>query len=112
MQTVIQHKKFTNDSMEAIEKRLKDDNEKDRSIIHYLFGCFADYPQYIVLFYTQNDKIIKEFIKVKNFGLYFHDSYHGSLKELIGWFKSNFLKDDYKKFVKKTKPPLSSNFIF
>ena len=56
-----------------------------------------------------DNHVIKEYIKVKNYGLFFHDHYFNTLKELIGWFKSNYRTDDYKRYVRKTKPPFLGN---
>ena len=47
--------------------------QNDSSHIYYYFGVSEDYPQYFLLIYMYKDKKpIRELIKVKSSGLYFH----------------------------------------
>jgi len=95
---VIKHKKFFHGSLEAAEQRLRELKDREKNTIHYLFGCFDYAPQFVVLMYTTlDDKLLKEYIKVKPLGLSFHDKYHTSLKDLISWFKDKFHTSEYKK---------------
>ena len=45
--------------------------------------------------------MIKELIKVRNSGMYFHDQVFSNLRELISWFKIHFKDREYQAFVKK-----------
>ncbi len=89
-----------------IEKKIKNEKEQSPNIINYYFGCFANTPQYVVLLYSpKENSIIKEYIKVKNYGLHFHDKFFNTLKELITWFKEEFKNEAYRKYVRRVKPP-------
>ncbi len=41
------------------------------------------------------EKVIKEFIKVRPRGYYFHDQNHTPLFQLINWFKETWATKDY-----------------
>lgn len=43
----------------------------------------------------KKDEIIKEYIKVKPNGLFFHNYYFTSLQMLVSWFKENFKTPEY-----------------
>jgi len=49
----------------------------------------------------RDKKPIKELIKVKSSGLYFHEQAFANLRELIAWFKGHCKEKDYQSFVKK-----------
>ncbi len=97
-------KKF--ESMEEFERKLKEEKNLNKSYFPYLFTILSDYPQYIVMGYCPKlNQIIKEFIKVKPNGYYFHNEYFQTLEELSNWFKRNFTSDSYREYVKKIKIP-------
>jgi hypothetical protein len=50
----------------------------------------------------KESKIVKELIRVKDNGLFFHDQNFSNLKELTMWFKTNFTTKDYQKYIPKT----------
>lgn len=73
MEAVVNNKKFHHGSMEQLERKLREDKEKDEEIIPYGFCVTDKAPQYIVLMYMkQKNKVEKEYIKVKPEGLSFH----------------------------------------
>jgi hypothetical protein len=49
----------------------------------------------------RDKKPVKELIKVKSSGLYFHEQAFANLRELIAWFKVHCKEKDYQNFVKK-----------
>ena len=55
----------------------------------------------------KESKMEKEYIKVKPEGLSFHNVIHQDLKALITWFKKNFRSEEYRKYLKKVKPPFA-----
>ncbi|CAD8061008.1 unnamed protein product [Paramecium sonneborni] len=107
MEAVVNNKKFYNFKMDQLEKKLREDKERDEEIIPYGFCVTDKAPQYIVLMYMkQKHKVEKEYIKVKPEGLSFHSVMQNNLKDLILWFKKNFRTQEYKDYVKRTKPPI------
>lgn len=108
MKAVSSHSKFKRGDLDLIETELLRDKSEDNRRIPYYFGCFASSPHYIVLCYLLvRNEIIKEYIKVKPGGLFFHNLYFTTLSSLILWFKENFKNQDYQKYLKKVKPPYS-----
>jgi hypothetical protein len=80
---------------------VKMEMSKDPNLIHYYFGCSAEYPQYFLLIYMYRDKRpIKELIKVRNNGLYFHQDVFPNIRELISWFKEHLKDKKYQAFAK------------
>lgn len=74
---------------------------RDSSHIYYYFGASEDYPQYFILVYMYKEKKpIKELIKVRSTGLYFHDQQFQNIRELINWFKEHLRDKEYQKYVK------------
>ncbi len=43
---------------------------------------------------------IRELIKVKSSGLYFHDQQFSNVRDLITWFKEHLKEKEYQKYVK------------
>ena len=103
MQDVISNRKFIPLKPEEVEERLKQERQKDPSIVHYYFGCNSEFPRFVVLYYMPREsKFVKELIRVKDVGLVFHDQTFPSLKELTMWFKTNFNDKDYQKYIPKS----------
>ena len=100
------HSKFIEDEQAVIEKIVEKQKEKSPKFIPYRFGCFAEYPQFIMLIYMfKPKKIEREHIKIKPDGLHFHNKAFQNLEDLIRFFKSNFRKEEYQKNKKKAKAP-------
>lgn len=73
----------------------------DSSRIYYYFAVTEEYPQFFLLIYMYKDKKpIKELIKVKSSGLYFHEQQFSNIKDLITWFKEHLKEKEYQKYVK------------
>lgn len=111
------HRKFYPfDSLEEMEKKLKEDKAREKSFIQYNFTIVNEYPQYIIIGYVAKLGVfVKEFIKVKQMGLCFHDEYFDNLEEVSNWFKRNFGNDKYREFVKRFRAPVfrdNSNFYY
>jgi transcription elongation factor SPT6 len=107
MEAAANNKKFVQERIEQVEKRLREEKELDVAIVPYGF-CVSDRaPQYLVLMYVPKDKIEREYIKVKPEGLAFHGQVFSTLKELTSWFKTNFRTTEYKTYMRKTKAPFT-----
>jgi transcription elongation factor SPT6 len=108
----ISNRKFVKfESFDLLESKLKQDKLKDPMIIHYVFTISKSYPQFIILAYTPKpSQVIKEFMKVKPRGLFFHDNYFNDLNDVAKYFKDNYSKEDYKNYVRKVKIPGEDNF--
>ena len=63
------------------------------------------FPQYVLLVYMPKDKIIREYIKIKPKGMFFHEAYHPNVNYLIAWFKRHFAERTYQGQLARTKPP-------
>ena len=50
-------------------------------------------------------ELVKEFIKVKPRGYFFHQQYHYPFQNMINWFKQEFRTKEYQRFVRKTGSP-------
>lgn len=73
----------------------------DSSHIYYYFAVSEDFPQFFLLIYMYKDKKpIRELIKVKSSGLYFHDQQFSTIRDLIAWFKEHLKEKEYQKYVK------------
>ena len=108
MKAISAHQKFKKGDLDLIEAELIRDKQEDSKRIPYYFGCFESSPHYIVLCYLlSRNEIIKEYIKVKPGGLYFHNIYFTTLSSLVLWFKENFKNAEYQRYLKKVKPPYS-----
>ena len=55
--------------------------------------------------YVPRDKVIKEFIKVRPKGFYFHEQNQSPFMTLVNWFKDNWQTKDYQRFLKRQKSP-------
>lgn len=64
-----------------------------------------EYPQHVVLMYQPKDKVVKEYIRVKPRGFYFHDKLHQTFIATINWFKENQRTRDYQRHLKRAKSP-------
>ena len=99
------------DSVEEMEKKLKDDKIRDKNFIQYNFTIIPEYPQYIIIGYCAKvGQFIKEYIKIKPIGLFFHNEFFENLDELSNWFKKNYGTDSYRDYVKRIKPPVFKEF--
>ncbi len=69
-----EHPKFKKcNNIDDLKTYLEQEKEKSPALIPYKFTILPDYPQYIILGYiTPTKKFIKEFIKVKSRGFFFH----------------------------------------
>lgn len=98
--------KFTScGKLEEFDELLKAEKNADPGRIPYRFTVFEDYPQHIVLGYIPKMSLVKEFIKVKPKGYFFHEQYHKQLQSLINWFKDNYRQREYIRYQKKQLSP-------
>lgn len=101
VQDVTSNRKFLDRTVEEIENTIKRDMSTDSSHIYYYFGVSEEFPQFFLLIYMYRDKKpIRELIKVKNSGLYFHDQQFSNARDLIAWFKEHLKEKEYQKYVK------------
>lgn len=63
------------------------------------------YPQHVTLCYIPKTNLVKEFVKVKPGGFWFHEKYHTSVQSLITWFKANFKDPTYRSYMKRCRSP-------
>ena len=49
--------------------------------------------------------MLKEFIKVRPKGFFFHDTNHTYFQMLINWFKDNWRTSDYQRQLKRQRSP-------
>jgi hypothetical protein len=103
---VTSHTKFSDaETFEELEERVKEEKKEQPQRIPYRFSILPQYPQHIVLAYVPREKVVKEFIKVRPKGFYFHDQSHAPFQTLINWFKDNWSSRDYQRAVKRQKSP-------
>jgi len=106
LDAISNRKFFYYDSVDAVEMRLKEEKAKDPVLIHYIYTINPAYPQFIILAYIpKQNQIIKEFMKVKPRGFFFHNNYFTDLNDVARYFKENYSKDEYRSYVRKVKPP-------
>lgn len=93
---VVGHQKFSDaKTFEDLEARLKEEKKDEPARIPYRFAILPTYPQYVVLCYVPKEKVLKEFIKVRPKGFYFHEVNHVPFQVLINWFKTNWRTLEY-----------------
>jgi transcription elongation factor SPT6 len=95
---VIHHPKFmdcTMGGLDMVEGALKQEKRSKPSAIPYYLTIIPHYPQYVLLVYMPKEKILREYIKVKPKGLFFHEAYHPNINYLIAWFKRHFAERTY-----------------
>mmetsp|Transcript_11705 Transcript_11705/g.17786 ORF Transcript_11705/g.17786 Transcript_11705/m.17786 type:complete len:92 (+) Transcript_11705:916-1191(+) len=49
--------------------------------------------------------MVKEFIKIKPRGFFFHNTYFYPFQSLINWFKTDFRSTDYQRFLRRAPSP-------
>jgi hypothetical protein len=85
---VTNHPKFQKcTDLDELKKCLEAEKGDDNSRIPYKFTVLEKYPQYLILAYIPKKDIVKEFIKVKPRGYFFHHQYHYPFQNMINWFK-------------------------
>jgi len=73
----VNHPKFQKcNDLDELKKCLEAEKADDSSRIPYKFTVLDKYPQYLILAYIPKKDIVKEFIKVKPRGYFFHHQYH------------------------------------
>ena len=105
----ITHHKFkdiTGHGIDHLEVMLRAEKKAAPSSIPYYFTITQHYPQFLVLCYLPRERIIKEFIKVKPKGLFFHESYHPNINFLISWFKRHYADNTYQGQLSRSKAPV------
>lgn len=112
----IAHPKFkdiTSGSIKFLENLLLQEKKAKPSNIPYYFAVSPQYPQFFILAYLPKEEIIKEFIKVKPKGLFFHEAYHVNMNYLVSWFKRHYTDRVYKNQLARSKPPMidTTNFL-
>ena len=92
---------------EDLKQSLVREKEMDAARIPYRFTISEKYPQYVIMGYIpkKDNVLIREFIKVKPRGYFFHHQYHYPFQNMINWFKKEFNTVDYKRYVKKAQSP-------
>jgi transcription elongation factor SPT6 len=61
---------------EELETKLKEEKAQEPTRIPYKLTMLPEYPQHIVLGYIPKTILVKEYIKVKPKGYFFHDQCH------------------------------------
>ena len=110
LREVIQHQKFLKvKDLDELKKALENEKSEDNSRIPYRFSILDKYPQYIILAYIPKKDVVKEFIKVKPRGYFFHHQYHYPFQNMINWFKQEFRTKEYQRYIRKTGSPQMVN---
>ena len=102
MRDVIQFDKFFDiEKWEELEEALKEEKIADKARIPYRLAILPQYPQHVVLAYVPRERVIREFIKVRPRGYYFHDETKPNFVSLINWFKEHYASKEYQRFLKR-----------
>ena len=81
LREVTQHPKFQAcKNIEELQKNLENEKNEDNSRIPYRFTVLDKYPQYVILAYIPKKDLVKEYIKVKPRGYFFHHQYRYPLE--------------------------------
>lgn len=96
------------DKWEDLEETLKEEKASDKGRIPYRFTILPQYQQHIVMAYVPREKVVKEFIKVRPKGFYFHEQNQAPFITLVNWFKDNWQTKDYQRYLKRQKSPRTS----
>ena len=59
----------------------------------------------MVLAYIPKKELVKEYIKVKPRGYFFHHQYHYPFQNMINWFKQEFRTREYQRYLRKSGSP-------
>ena len=103
---MLNHSKFLKcESVDDLKSALEKEKREDSSKIPYKFTILEKYPQHIILGYIPKDKMVKEYIKIKPRGYFFHHQYHFPFTSLINWFKQEFRNKDYQRYLRKAQSP-------
>jgi transcription elongation factor SPT6 len=106
LREVTQHPKFLRcQNLEELQKTVEQEKEEDASRIPYKFTVLDKYPQYIIMAYIPKKELVREFIKVKPRGYFFHHQYHYPFQNMINWFKQEFRSREYQRYLRKTGSP-------
>jgi len=88
-----------------LKKALEQEKQEDSARIPYRFTISEKYPQYVIMGYIPKKDLVREFIKVKPRGYFFHHQYHYPFQNMINWFKQEFRSRDYQRYVRKAQSP-------
>jgi len=103
---VIGHAKWSDlDKWEEFEESLKSEKASDKTRIPYRFAILPQYPQHVVLAYVPREKVVKEFIKVRPKGYFFHEQNLTPFLNLVNWFKETWSSKDYQRQLRRQKSP-------
>lgn len=92
-------------SIDDLRVALEVEKRDQPNIIPYKFAILENYPGHIVLCYIPRQNLVREFIKVKANGYWFHQKFQTSVQALISYFKANFKDSEYRKHHKRQKSP-------
>jgi hypothetical protein len=59
----------------------------------------------VVLAYVPREKVVKEFIKVRPKGYFFHEQNLTPFISLVNWFKETWSSKDYQRQLRRQKSP-------
>jgi hypothetical protein len=99
---VTSHPKWSDlEKWEDFEESLKNEKAADKTRIPYRFAIFPQYPQHVVIGYVPREKVVKEFIKIRPKGYYFHEQNLTPFMSLVNWFKEHWSSKDYQRQLKR-----------
>lgn len=106
------HAKFLNcEKIDQLETFLKKEKAEEQQKIPYRLTLHDGYPQYLILGYIPKDALVKEFIKVKPRGFFFHHQYFTTIPELLNWFKAQFRSPEYQRYLRKVSAPKPATYV-
>ena len=80
-------RKFSPDSEQDIEQKLRVSKKQDPKSIPYLIGISRAHPGRYVLYYIPNNSLKKEYISCTSDGFRFRSATYKNIEKLIAWFK-------------------------
>lgn len=106
LREVTLHAKFLRcKSMDEMKTHLENEKKQDAAKIPYRVTILDEYPQHLILAYIPKTDVVREFIKVKPRGYFFHQRYLCPFQMLINWFKKNFKNRDYQTLLRRATSP-------
>lgn len=97
--------KFLDSDVATIQEIIKKEKLNNPKYLPY-YICFHSEPLYVwIVYITNKDKTIREFIEVTRIGYRFHDINFDKLKNLISYLKDNFRDTQYQRYLQNKRPP-------
>jgi len=90
MREVVKFRHYMDDSLDAVERAIKEEKAAEPSRIPYKISLSPKYPEHLLLCYMPTKKLIKEYVKVGPDGYNFRRLEHTTVDRLLAWFKRHY----------------------